>query len=217
MTYKNKYPDSPKGQVFTAFSTKGEHAARTLAEKLQIAAARVNKWMAEWSAVEDSGRPEPKLDDTKAEIAAADKAQRQRKQTRPAPAAGKERVFDVGDPNVHGTVIERGEAVSGVKWDVDSPWGKTSYVSNEKLRPVEDEPSDRDRHTARHAKVFRVMRRDTLLESFDTFRKAAKWAGDDGNLWVFAVSSGGAIALLQRPHWPFYEKICNAAENRKAG
>ena len=47
--YSNTRPDSPKGQVFAAFEAKGADAATAKAEKLEIAAFRVRKWIAVWS------------------------------------------------------------------------------------------------------------------------------------------------------------------------
>lgn len=43
--FQNKRPDSPKGKVWTAFKTKGEKAARRLGEKLEIPAAKLNRWL----------------------------------------------------------------------------------------------------------------------------------------------------------------------------
>ena len=45
MPYSNKRPDSPKGKIFEAFKSKGAEAARKLAEKLEVEARRVNRWL----------------------------------------------------------------------------------------------------------------------------------------------------------------------------
>src|SRR5262249_28005384 len=46
MAYSNRRPESPKGKIFEAFKAKGAEAARKLAEKLDVAVHRVNRWIA---------------------------------------------------------------------------------------------------------------------------------------------------------------------------
>lgn len=43
--FRNTRPDSPKGKVYTTFKEKGEAAARKRAEKLEIPAHKVNRWL----------------------------------------------------------------------------------------------------------------------------------------------------------------------------
>jgi hypothetical protein len=45
LKYKNRRPESPKGQVFEAFSNDGPEAARKLAVKLGIGEGRIKRWL----------------------------------------------------------------------------------------------------------------------------------------------------------------------------
>ena len=132
------------------------------------------------------------------------------------PTKARRRVFDVGDPNVHGSVMTAGGQVSVVRWDTPSPWGKESNVSNESLRDVESEPSKMDLSIFRNAVTFKVVlpngkvkknlkgggthREDEIVSEHKHFKDAVDHARDKG-LWIFAMTKGGSIALLLRLHW----------------
>src|SRR5215471_9615504 len=45
VSYANRRPESPKGQVYEIFKAKGADAARKLAEKLEVEPGRVNRWL----------------------------------------------------------------------------------------------------------------------------------------------------------------------------
>jgi hypothetical protein len=49
----------------------------------------------------------------------------------------KDRVYDIGAPDVYGTILHRGDEVSTVRWDRNTPWGAECHVSNSHLRPVD--------------------------------------------------------------------------------
>lgn len=51
MTYRL---NTPKGQVQQLFDNKGEAAARKLAEKLEVANYRTNRWMREWTEAKEA-------------------------------------------------------------------------------------------------------------------------------------------------------------------
>jgi hypothetical protein len=201
--FKNKYPDSPKGRIYTAFKSGGADAARAMADKLANekvegaakAPGKVDKWLKDWGAADDTPSPEKPVSKAPAKTPKV-----------PVKKPPGRRVYDKSEPNVHGTVITEGEQVSTIRWDVPTPWGKESHVSNEHLEDAKDEPPRQDRHTFLNAHSFRVMRKDKELGTYKTFKTASE-AADDGDLWVFARTKGGSVALLQRPHWGQYRRL----------
>lgn len=119
-------PGSRKGQVHEAFEKEGPEAATTLATTLGLAFGTVRSWLGSWA--KGSGVTLPKVE--------APKTEPTPRQRRVAIDPSKRRVYDVANPNVHGTVIEEGEQVSAVRWDTEIPWGQQCYVSNKYLRDV---------------------------------------------------------------------------------
>lgn len=212
--YKNKAPDSPKGKCFAAFKSGGPDGARAMAKKLAAdgveggarAPKKVEDWLKEWGATDATPSPEKPASEPAKGVTPPKKPPAKLRGKGAPTIEGKRRVFDVGEPNVHGTVITEGEQVSFVRWDVPSPWGKDSNVSNEQLKDAEGEPTREDRYRFLHAKDFRVMRRDKEVGTYKKFADATNNAGDDA-LWVFARTKGGSVALLQRPHWGQYLRL----------
>lgn len=168
----------------------GEHAARS-----------VEKWLRQWG-IDGAPQEAPIESKTKGRATPAPA----KKNPSAKPTEARRRVYNIHDPNVHGTVIVVGEQVSEVKWDVAVPWGKTSFESNTDLRDV-DEAIVKAEQTFRRAKAFRVMRKDTVVGTYKKFAKASEAAGDDDTLWVFAVTSGGGVVLLMRPQWGVYLRL----------
>jgi hypothetical protein len=206
MTYANKKPDSPKGRVYTAFSTGGEAAARAVAEKEEtVTEGKLRRWFEEW------GEDAPAKPATQEKAEAKPQIAQETKTPPAKPKEARRRVYDVGNPNVHGTVLTAGEQVSVVRWDVHSPWGKESNVSNEKLKDVTSAPTKKSLDVFNNVKEFRVMRKDKEHSTHKSFADAMEAADDEG-LWVYAISKGGTVVLLMRPHWGIYQNHAEAKE-----
>lgn len=230
-----KRPEYPKDAVKRAFADGGADAARKAADKIAAAgqmpgAARapsqVDRWLREWGAATATSTPEKPATDARkaAKIEKeADRGSRRRLSNkeidRIVSGAGR-RVYDISEPNVHGTVVTEGEQVSAVKWDVPSPWGKESFVGNDKLIAIEEAVVKADKIFAK-AKCFRVLkpngktakvgkntvRMDDITGEYLSLDKAIKAIGDDNSLWLFAVTKGGSTVVLPRPHWSRYLKL----------
>jgi hypothetical protein len=213
--YANTRPDSQKGQVYAAFKAGGEAAAWAKAKELGVP-QRCARWIRLFGGDPDKGHDgaataKPSKPAEKAPVEAAkpitEAKPMPRKAKAPVPRAAGEsrrRVFDVGTPDIHGTVVEPGPEVSGVRFDGDR---EVHYIGNVHLRDVDDEPSERDRYAFMNAEVFRVMRKAVIVDTAMTFEAAMKAAGDDTSLWLFAVSKGGTVALMQRCHWAQYQAL----------
>jgi hypothetical protein len=197
-----KNTESPKGQVHAIAASQGADAARLLVTKnadkegWANAVNSVERWLRQWDI---SGSP-PEAVQKSSPVAKPQTAKKPEKLPTTPAKPSKRRVYDVGNPNVHGTVLTDGEQVSLVHWDVPSPWGKESHVSNEQLKDVDNAPTKQTLDVFNKARAFRVMRKDKEHSTHKTFLDAQKSADDEG-LWVYAISGGGTVVLLMRPHW----------------
>jgi hypothetical protein len=215
-----KKPDSLRGRTREIYNTEGPEAAKkwALSQTDKFPWLRESNVLAWFRGFEKKASPPDAVPEEKVVVPDGKKEKGVAKlRGKNLPAAAKRRVYDVSEPNVHGSVVAEGEQVSTVKWDVAKPWGKESHTSNENLRDVEG-PSPRD--ALKRATVFRVVRpngtvkkgpkgayrEDAIVSEHKTFSEAAAAAADP-NLWVFAVSKGGMVALLMRPHWDQYRQL----------
>jgi hypothetical protein len=67
MAYRNRQPDSPKGQIYLAFKKSGKEAARKLGEKIDVASYRVERWLAKgFDASSQAAPAKPKAASAKA-------------------------------------------------------------------------------------------------------------------------------------------------------
>lgn len=182
MAYKNTQPESLKGRTYTKLMESRDPAATLeFGLSLGIAKARLERWLKKWES------------DLKATHSVETKK-----------TNGRRRVYQIGDPNVFGTVIEAGAEVSGVKWDTGpSP----QYVGNEHLRNVDNEPSDTDKFVFKNAAFFSVMEHSKRVEKFTSFSKAKKAAEGNDRLTVYAVTKAGRSILLLRNLWGQYTSL----------
>lgn len=236
-----KRPEYPKDVVKRTFLESGADAARKMADKIAAAgqmpgAARtpgqVERWIKEWEGggvAPSSEKPATEARKAASKDKIADRASKRRLSNKEIEEIvnglkkpGRRRVYDIGEPNVHGTILTEGEQVSVVRWDAPIPWGKETNTPNDKLKNVESEPTEHDRRVFMNAADFSVVRPNGLVKKgpkgkysradetisiHKTFAKAAEATGQDDGLWVFARTKGGGVALLMRPHWGKYLKL----------
>lgn len=181
MAYKNTQPDSLKGQTYSKLmESRDPAAALEFGLSLGIAKARLERWIKKW---ESDLKAKPSIETKKMN--------------------GRRRVYEIGNPNAFGTVIEAGAEVSSVKWDT----GSTQFVGNEHLRDVDSEPSDTDKFVFKNAVFFSVMEHSKRVEKFTSFSKAKRAAEGNDRLTVYAVTKAGRSILLLRNLWGQYTSL----------
>ena len=132
-------------------------------------------------------------------------------QTKPGP----KRVYDVGAPKVHGTVIsDHGMDCDTVQveWDSPEPWGKRGLHIKRFLRKVgEDAITENEKQVFRNASKFVVMDMSRQLRPLESFEKAKNFirtSEPKGKAWsVHAVTKAGNSIIVLRSLWNLYDKL----------
>ena len=199
MAYKNKRPESAKGQVYAKFMAEGTDAATAFAATItarKITPQHLARWFKKWGLAPAAPAPSK-------------------------PVSGGKRVYSINDLKMTGTIIHAGASTSEIKWDDPNPWGAVTAQPNTFLRPIGANPiTPNERAVFVGASHFVVMDmtkpmppakkdgpRPKPLPTFDTFTDAKKSVERNKTLSVHAVTKGGNSVLLLRSLWSEYDKL----------
>jgi hypothetical protein len=151
---------SKRAQIRDALLSKGEAAARDLAEKLNISASTTNAYISHFLKHGKGGAKRERSTLEGVAKLVEGNAKRSGGKLRAINsvfsdelAVGVE-VFDVGEPQRDGVIMKLGPEVSAVSW-AGAP---TLYVSNAFLRPYKKDPKERERQINAALADLREMR-----------------------------------------------------------
>ena len=122
------------------------------------------------------------------------------------------RVYDVGAPNVHGTIVaDHNCEVVEIQWDQPDPWGFKGFHIRRYLRIVGEHPITPEEAKAfKSAHYFEVADLSKRIAKCQTFDAAKKIAGTKYS--VYAVAADKSMTVILRSLWNEYNKL---QENQK--
>ncbi len=122
------------------------------------------------------------------------------------------RVYDVGAPGVHGTIISNGDIsceTAEVLWDRPEPWGPRGFHIKRYLRVVGEPPiTSNDKVIFMNAEYFAIMDMSRRIDKVKSFDRAKSIVRDSKRtLSIYAVTKAGAMTLIMRSLWNDYDKL----------
>jgi hypothetical protein len=138
----------------------------------------------------------------------------ERAKLKPLKPADPKRVYDIGAPKVHGTVVDTdfrvGNEVVEVKWDDPSPWGLRGFHIKRFLRKVgEPAITANEKAVFKNAVKFIVMDLSHEVDKCKKFSDAKQivLANKDKCFSIHAVTKHGNSIVVLRSLWSQYDKL----------
>jgi hypothetical protein len=131
----------------------------------------------------------------------------------PLTKPGPKRVYDIGAPKVHGTIISDHGIdceTAQVEWDSPEPWGKRGLHIKRFLRKVgEDAITENEKQVFRNASKFVVMDISHQICVCKTFAHAKAVALEEKKrkFSIHAVTKAENSIIVLRSLWNLYDKL----------